>query len=485
MLPFKYAFYMIQKFLHTQPLCILSKYVCACALLCCTLFSCQKELFSTSDSDRLHFSSDTIIFDTIFTERGSIAHWFKVYNRNRGTVRIDEIYINQSSGNQFFMNVNGVQGSVKDMEIAAGDSLFIFIQARLNENALDTPRLHKDSIIFRYNNRSDNVILAAWGQDAHVLKGQTIAQNTTWSGRKPYVIFDSLVIAENQTLTVEEGVRIYVHNKANVIVQGSLHLKGSLDKPVVFTSDRLEESFQLLPGQWGSIIFEETSTGNVISYAHIINGTNGVLLKGNQTPITLRIENSHIMNMSSHAIEARNAHVDCFNTVLANCGGHLAAFYGGRFAFTHTSLSNTPIFNRNTAASVMVSNNDTAKVVEFEPSYFRNSIITGSQRNEILIKTKNTGDVLPVVFDNCLLRQTFTEKEEIYYKDNIFITDAKLPLFSNTIKLPFALDSLSQAINRGNLEYAKPFEFDILNNSRVADQKPDLGAYEYFLINNE
>ncbi|MDR0941051.1 MAG: hypothetical protein LBM68_02365 [Bacteroidales bacterium] len=476
---------MIQKNFSTHSVCILSKYVCACALLCCTVFSCQKEKFSTSDSDRLHFSSDTVIFDTIFTERGSITHWFKVYNRNRGTVRIDDIYINQSSDNQFFMNVNGVQGAVKNVEIAAGDSLFIFIQALLNENALDTPRLHKDSIIFRYNNRTDNIILAAWGQDAHVLKGQTVNQNTTWSGRKPYVIFDSLLIAENQTLTIEEGVCVYLHHKANVIVKGSLQLKGSLDKPVVFTTDRLEESFQTLPGQWGSIIFDETSKGNVISYARIINGTNAVLLKATQTPIDMRIENSHIMNMSSHAIEARNAHVDCFNTVLANCGGYLAAFYGGRFAFTHTSLNNTPAFNRNTVASVMVSNDDASNVANFEASYFRNSIITGSQRNEIQIKTKNIDDVLPVLFDNSLLRQTFTEKESVYYKDNTFITDTKLPVFSHAIKEPFSLDTLSQAINRGNLEYAQPFEFDILNNSRLVDQKPDLGAYEYFPITNE
>ncbi|MCL2327308.1 MAG: hypothetical protein FWC39_02210, partial [Bacteroidetes bacterium] len=325
--------------------------------LCCAIFSCQKDFYSTSATDRLHFSSDTIIFDTIFTERGSITHLFKVYNRNKGTVRIDEIYINQSQRNEFFMNVNGVSGrSVKGMELAAGDSLFIFIQAKLIENVADTPRFHKDSILFRYNNRYDKIILAAWGQDAYVLKGKTLTENTTWSGRKPYVIFDSLVVDAGKTLTIEEGVNVYLHNRANIIVQGSLQTKGALNNPVVFTTDRLEESFQLLPGQWGSIIFEEMSVNNLISYTHIKCATNGVLLQGGQAPINLRIENSQIYNAGSHAIFAHNAHIDCFNTVLANCNGYLAAFHGGRFAFNHTTLSNLKTFgNRNTgiAASVM------------------------------------------------------------------------------------------------------------------------------------
>lgn len=446
------------------------------------LFSCQKEPFSSSHSDALHYSSDSIIFDTIFTENGSIAHWFKVYNLNKGTVRIDEIYMAQSSESEFFMNVNGSQGSVRNMEIASGDSLYVFVQARLKENVLDTPHLHKDSIIFRYNNRTEKIILAAWGQDANVLKGSSITENTTWTGRKPFVIFDSLIIAENQTLTIEEGVHVYLHNSANVIVRGSLQLRGSFEKPVVFTSDRLEESFQLLPGQWGSIIFEEMSSNNVISYAHIKNGTNALLVKGNQTLISLRIENSQLKNMSSHAIFANNAKVECFNTVLANCNGYLAAFHGGQFEFTHTTLSNSAMLgNRNASASVMVSNKNSNSEDEmlFENSYFRNSIITGSFRNEIWINLKNTSDVLPIVFENCLLRNTYPEKESIYYKENSFIDKPELPLFSNTLDLPFALDSLSLAIDKGNYEYAIPFEFDIMQNSRLLDLKPDVGAYEF------
>ncbi len=468
------------------------KQLFVCVFICCALFSCQKEFYSTDASDRLHFSADSIIFDTVFTERGTITHQFKVYNRNKGTVRIDEIYMNQSQRNQFFMNVNGENArSIQGVELAAGDSLFIFIQAKLTENALDIPRLHKDSILFRYNNRHDKIILAAWGQDAHVLKAQTFIENTTWSGRKPYVIFDSLVVDAGQMLTIEEGVKIYVHNQANIIVRGSLQVQGSLLHPVMFTTDRLEESFQTLPGQWGSIIFRETSENNVISYTHIKNAVNGLMVQGNQTTVNLRLENSQITNMTSHGIFACNARIDCFNTVLANCSDYLAAFYGGQFAFTHTTLSNDNLITpRTNSSSVLVSNINPATQDEImlENSYFRNSIIVGFMRNEITIRTKNENQFLPVVFSNCLLRQTYTAQEAVYYQDNNFVDVTQAgrnsqfvqPLFAFTIEHRYSLDALSVALNKGKLEYAQSFEFDILQHSRLLDQKPDVGAYEFF-----
>ncbi|MDR2963327.1 MAG: hypothetical protein LBU90_06830 [Bacteroidales bacterium] len=464
-------------------------HILLCFLLCGLLYSCQKELYSTGASDVLTFSSDTVIFDTIFTDRATITHRFKVYNRNKGTVKIDEIYMAQSAKSEFFMNVNGASGpSVRNMELAAGDSMYIFVQAKLQENAIDTPRLHKDSLLLRYNNRSDKIILAAWGQDAHVLRGTTLEENTTWSGRKPYVIFDSLVVAENQTLTIEEGVSVYVHNKANIIVRGSLRVQGSLVQPVLFTSDRLEANFRFIPGQWGSILFEETSTNNAISYAIIRNGSNGLIINAKQNQVSVHIANTQILNMSVHAIFATNAALTCFNTVLADCGGYLAALHGGQFAFTHTTLSNSgAVAGRNTITSVFVSNMNAAQQEEIplETSYFRNSIISGSYRNEIQIKTKTAGDVLPMVFDNCLLRQTFTEKDAVYYSENTFITNIAQPLFSNVAATPFSLAPRSMAINIGKLEYATGFEFDILNHSRILDEKPDAGAYEFFEYEGE
>ena len=45
-------------------------------------------------------------------------------------------------------------------------------------------------------------------------------------------------------------------------------------------------------------------------------------------------------------------------------------------------------------------------------------------------------------------------------------------------KYNYSLDTLSAAKDIGSLVYAKMFQRDILNKSRLADDGPDLGAFE-------
>ena len=45
-------------------------------------YSCKKENIQSNENASLHFSNDTIIFDTIFTSIGSITHQLTVYNNN-------------------------------------------------------------------------------------------------------------------------------------------------------------------------------------------------------------------------------------------------------------------------------------------------------------------------------------------------------------------------------------------------------------------
>ena len=51
--------------------------------------SCKKDKEFTKD--HLDFSADTLLFDTVFTTVGSVTKRFKVYNKNVGKIRIDEI----------------------------------------------------------------------------------------------------------------------------------------------------------------------------------------------------------------------------------------------------------------------------------------------------------------------------------------------------------------------------------------------------------
>ena len=70
--------------------------------------SCKKDKNFTKD--HLDFSTDTLLFDTVFTTVGSTTQRFKVYNNNIGTIRIDEIELMGGESSPFRFNFDGVPG---------------------------------------------------------------------------------------------------------------------------------------------------------------------------------------------------------------------------------------------------------------------------------------------------------------------------------------------------------------------------------------
>lgn len=442
-------------------------------------FSCKDDLYSNSRTDVVTFSEDTIRFDTIFTEKGSITQYFLIKNNQEGIIKINKIYLESGSKSEFYINVNGIQGPlVENIEIEPDDSVFVFVQTKLHEQNVDTLLFHEDKIIVDYNSRQDAVVVTAWGQDVVNYKGATIA-TTTFTSKKPYVIYDSLVVAENEILTIEAGVKIYLHYNANIIIRGSLKILGTGENPVCFSSDRLEETYQLLPGQWGSIIFESTSSGNDISYAKIYNGVNGLLFRGDEKQIDCTLQNSQISNMSGYGIYAQNAHIDSYNCVLVNCEYNIINILGGWFNSVHNTISNagTPS-GRKYYPSVHVADFDIEEnVLYVEQAYFFNSIVVGTMANEIEMTAKSGDNSLPCLFKNCLLRDTYTKADSAYYKENVYY-DKEKNLFASSDS--FMLDTLSQAMDIGNLEYANLHTIDLMNHSRIADGKPDVGAMEYY-----
>lgn len=443
---------------------------------------CQKETFLTSSQHTLQFSADTIFFDTIFTKKGSITRLFKLYNPHSGSIVVDEISIANQNNLQFFINVNGISAKkVQNITIHGGDSVFVFVQAKLNENPVDTAILHTDSIIFRYNTIQQKIVLQAWGQNVNNVRGVLLG-DTVFTSQIPYVVYDSLVVPAGKTLTIDAGAKLYVHNNANIIVHGTLKIQGTKDKPVLITNDRLEQTYQLLPGQWGSIMFSATSTNNVIRNAIIKNGTNGILVKGTSNALVdVEILNSEINTMSSHIVYAEYGALSIVNSVLYNCNYYVVAIMGGSCNISHATIYNYGTIGfRNTSSSVMVSNYNLANETEMLLQEFNcfNSIVVGQTTNEILIRSLKTQDVLPCLFSYNLIRDTYSGKDTVYYKQNVAYADSK-NLFKNAAMNNFMLDTVSQAKDIGKLEYAQPYEFDKRGTSRISDAKPDVGAFEY------
>jgi len=276
-------------------------------------------------------------------------------------------------------------------------------------------------------------------------------------------------------------------------VDGSLHINGTLDESVWIGGDRLEEWYEDVPGQWGLIYLSEHSQGNRISHAEIRNGTVGILIsappESGKMP-DLEISNTLINHMSSNGIYALNAAVTGSNLVIGNCGGSCTGLiYGGNYLFSHCTFDNnwpSGYSNRQLPALFLADyfgnydadgNLEVHIGGEFERAEVRNSIIYGSNRMELLIESYEDQQ-LNYRFDYCLTR--FDESEYDYLNDPLFtnIINNEDPLL---VAVPdtFELDSLSPAINAGLATYAIEYPFDLNGNSRLDDEAPDLGAYEW------
>ena len=457
-------------------------------------FSCQPERNYIEDSNaRLEFTIDTLFFDTVFTTVGTVTKAFSVKNTHNQFIRIDEIDLAGGAFSVFRINVDGESGlHFSDLDIAPHDSMYVFVEATLDPNGNDDILRIQDSIVFQTNGNMQDIDLVAWGQDVHMMEGDRIDQPTTWQAGKPYLVIDYVYVDSLASLTIDPGVTVYLHKDAIIYVDGSLEVNGTLDEPVRFGGDRLEEFYDHIPGQWGLIYLTGTSHTNRISHAEIQNGTIGILISA--TPESglmpdLEISDCVINRMSSTGIYALNASVSGSNLVVGDCGGSCVALnYGGDYHFTHCTFANywpSGFSHRQLPALLLTDyfvtydENENLLLYKggvFDNAEFRNSIIYGAQSMELLIDSYDDLQ-LNYLFDYCLTR--INPESLDYIADPLFsnIINNEDPLF-DSIPVIYELDSLSPAIDAGLPGYAIEVPFDLNGNSRLDDAAPDLGALE-------
>ena len=93
------------------------------------LTGCFDDEFTTSSEHTLTFSTDSVRFDTIFTEQGTATEIFKVYNRHEKSLLITSILLADAENSGFFINVDGTKGpDVYNIEVPARDSIFVFVE---------------------------------------------------------------------------------------------------------------------------------------------------------------------------------------------------------------------------------------------------------------------------------------------------------------------------------------------------------------------
>ena len=414
--------------------------------------------FSTSERYALDFSADTICFDTVFTGVASASGGFMIYNRNDAGLRFDALMA-KGKISPFRMNLDGEGGAtVTDLEIPAGDSLFCFVSVNIPETNTAEPFDVMDSIRFVLESGVlQSVKLIAQGQNAVRLRGKRVETDMVISAGLPYIVFDSLYVAQGATLTLEPGARLYFHKDAYLDVAGRLVAQGTQDSRIVMRGDRLDYMlddlpYDLLAGQWGGIRLRGGSYNNNLAWCDIHGGNWGICAdSADSEQLKIKIESCVIHNVNGNGIEATGCRIEVANSQITNAGESCVDVAGGWSEFTFCTIAGFSLWSYGTQA-VLLSDNRDGAAVPFEGASFRNCIITGRHETEFTaLFADSVSQKAPYSISNSLLmvkdasddryrNVVFEDYDSKYYGPDNFINQTKIG-FSSV----FALDSLSPA----------------------------------------
>lgn len=447
--------------------------------------ACISDDFTTSPGARLKFSTDTVSFDTIFTDLGTPTARLKVFNPDKKSVNISSISF-KNPESPFSMNVDGVSGyDFANVEIRGGDSIFIFIECYLPENSDAKPFRVADELRFVLNGNTQSVCVEAYGQNVIRLRNATVESDMTLTADRPYVIFDSLTVKPGATLRIEPGANILFHDKASLVVEGTLEAVGEPGKMIAMRGDRLDNvlpdvGYDILAGQWKGIRFAAGSFDNRMEYVDMRSTSHGVVVDStaNLSAQKLTLVNSWIHNSESTVLKSVHAKVDAYGCVFSEAADAVVSLTGGEHLFSQCTFSNYYLFSiiANPIVSLYHLLPADAEANPANPlmrASFNNCIIYG------LAADINEGDLAgsEVFMRYTLLKSNGTNDDN--FLDCIWGEDPKFLTVREEYYFNYHVAEDSPAIGAGNpVLVASPTLIDMDGIDRLAGGvNPTLGAY--------
>lgn len=461
------------------------------------------------------FSTDTLNIGTLLTEASSQTYQLMIYNRHSDEIRLSAIVLREGSESGFRMNVDGMNGTefthADLLRIAAHDSMFVFIEATFPATGLATLTQHTAHIDVTCNGATQTVVLTATSRDTWRVSGLVITSDTTFRRASEVQILDSLVVAAGATLTLEDSVTLYLHDKAELIVYGRLRAEGTQTAPVHIRGDRMDRMFDNLPydnlpGQWGALRIKSSSRGNLLCHADVRGMTDGIRVEpadidtlGLREP-RLTVRSCRIHNSAGPLIFAESADMRIENSELSNAAGSLLELYGGAHDIIHCTLANYHFAAAIDNYPVYFANLDTIHGIVYDlyRCNFINTLIwsrlSGKDHTDVwydfwpienpdgeFYSSKygvRYDSIFHYRFDHCLIHADG-------YDDDDFIKTVwnEDPLFrlidASNYSYDFHLGEGSPAIGAGAAEGVDNCPTDLDGVARTLGVAPSIGCYEY------
>lgn len=451
-----------------------------------TVGGCISDELTDSPSATLSFSTDTVSFDTVFTDLGTPTARLIVHNRNKKGVNISSIRFSDPDG-YFRINVDGVSGrTFSDVEIRGEDSIYVFIECYIPAGESAEPHLVSDKLEFVTNGVSQNVEVEAWGQNVTRLRGLTVENDMTLTAERPYVVFDSLKVMPGATLRVEPGARLLFHDKAEMIVEGTLDARGEVGKMIQMRGDRLDNvlpdvGYDIMAGQWKGITLRAGSFDNRMEYVDMRSTQHGVVVDSCSVldRSKLLLVNSWLHNSQGNVLQSKYARVDAYGCCFSEASGAVVELTGGRHNFVQCTIANNYLFSAISSPllslyHLLPEDAETDPANPLMRATFENGIIYG------LAADINVDDLTgsDVTLRYMLLKAKGNDDDNfiscLWDSDPLFYTDRPKYIFN------YRLRPDSPAIGAGDAAYVTDIcRYDMDGLDRLADGAPALGAYVY------
>lgn len=454
--------------------------------------SCENRL-TDDPSARFSFSTDTLRFDTVFTTAGSATKTLLIYNTQKRALDIRSARL--AIGKSFKVNMDGEQdlSQISHLQVAGGDSLFLFVRASIDPADRTQPLLVQDKLLLEVGDHTEEIVLEAYGWDVHLVDSMNVVLNKTLTADKPWLIRRCIEVRKTATLTIEPGAYLFMHDNAYLLAKGGgIQAKGTQEAPIRILSDRLDDIYPDIPylyvgGRWDGIYLQAPKSAQ-LENVEILSGNVGLYLQGSGSE-KLTLHNSRIHNHTLYGVAITDADAVITNTEVSNCAEYCMYLSGGRFHITHSTIAS---FFNNTRYAIQTTTrvdtisplyiNNLSKAHAKTEVYLRNSVLAGMKKRCLMLATPFR-EYYAGEFVGCWLQTDSIPAA--YAHHNIYHLGHCKDLFrcdyyeDKKQYYDFRLDSLSPARNIADSLIATELPTDRNGRDRMADGKPDAGCYEY------
>src|SRR6185437_1111737 len=126
--------------------------------------ACRKNSFITGPNALVEFSTDTLLFDTVFVSTGSITGSVRIINDNDQRLHLSSIRLMGGAQSTYHINIDGSPGPIAtNIDLDAGDSIYIFVAVQIDPGSANLPFVVQDSIQVDFNGNNRYIQLEAWG----------------------------------------------------------------------------------------------------------------------------------------------------------------------------------------------------------------------------------------------------------------------------------------------------------------------------------